>query len=97
MLTPYHTVLTIAGSDSSGGAGIQADIKSVSANGGVACSVITASTAQNTLGVTEIHPMPVSHVVKQLEARRHTHRCRQDRDASLQRGYRSRAKDSNTL
>jgi hydroxymethylpyrimidine/phosphomethylpyrimidine kinase len=68
MPTPYHTILTIAGSDSSGGAGIQADIKSISANGGVGCSVITASTAQNTLGVTDIHPMPVAHIVKQLEA-----------------------------
>lgn len=45
------TVLTIAGSDCSGGAGIQADIKSISANGGYAASVITALTAQNTLGV----------------------------------------------
>ena len=67
MPTPYPTILTIAGSDSSGGAGIQADIKSISANGGFACSVITASTAQNTLGVTDIHPMPVAHVLKQLQ------------------------------
>ena len=64
----YHTVLTIAGSDSSGGAGIQADIKSISANGGYAASVITASTAQNTQGVRDIHPLPVVHIVKQLEA-----------------------------
>jgi len=68
MPTPYTTVLTIAGSDSSGGAGIQADIKSISANGGYAASVITATTAQNTQGVTDIHPIPVPHIVKQLEA-----------------------------
>ena len=68
MPNTYPTILTIAGSDSSGGAGIQADIKSISANGGFACSVITASTAQNTLGVTDIHPMPVAHIVKQLQA-----------------------------
>ncbi len=64
----YNSVLTIAGSDSSGGAGIQADIKSISANGAYAASVITASTAQNTQGVTDIHPIPVPHIVKQLEA-----------------------------
>ena len=66
--TFYNTVLTIAGSDSSGGAGIQADIKSISACGGYAASVITASTAQNTQGVRDIHPLPVAHIVKQLEA-----------------------------
>ncbi len=64
----YPTVLTIAGSDSGGGAGIQADIKSISANGGYAASVITATTAQNTQGVTDIHAIPVPHIVKQLEA-----------------------------
>ncbi len=54
--TPLHTpiVLTIAGSDSGGGAGIQADIKAISATGSYACSVITALTAQNTQGVTGI-------------------------------------------
>lgn len=68
MSTSYHTVLTIAGSDSSGGAGIQADIKSISACGGYAASVITASTAQNTQGLRDIYPLPVAHIVKQLEA-----------------------------
>ena len=68
MSTPYHTVLTIAGSDSGGCAGIQADIKSISANGGYAASVITATTAQNTQGVTDIHPIPVAHIIKQMEA-----------------------------
>ncbi|AGH81060.1 bifunctional hydroxy-methylpyrimidine kinase/ hydroxy-phosphomethylpyrimidine kinase [Psychromonas sp. CNPT3] len=61
-------VLTIAGSDSGGGAGIQADIKSISATGSYACSVITAITAQNTLGVTAIFPIPLEHIEKQLDA-----------------------------
>ncbi|MBB3697384.1 bifunctional hydroxymethylpyrimidine kinase/phosphomethylpyrimidine kinase [Flammeovirga yaeyamensis] len=66
--TPYQTVLTIAGSDSGGCAGIQADIKSISACGAYAASVITATTAQNTQGVTDIHAIPVDHLEKQLEA-----------------------------
>lgn len=66
--TPYPAVLTIAGSDSGGGAGIQADIKSISACGAYAASVITATTAQNTQGVTDIHAIPIPHVEKQLEA-----------------------------
>lgn len=66
--TPYNSVLTIAGSDSGGGAGIQADIKSISACGAYAASVITATTAQNTLGVFDIHPIPIEHIEKQLEA-----------------------------
>ena len=61
-------VLTIAGSDSGGGAGIQADIKAISATGSYACSVITAITAQNTLTVSAIHPIPLEHVEKQLDA-----------------------------
>jgi len=68
MSTRYNSVLSIAGSDSGGGAGIQADIKSISANGAYAATVITATTAQNTQGVTDIHPIPVPHIVKQLEA-----------------------------
>ena len=64
----YHTVLTIAGSDSGGCAGIQADIKSISANGGYAASVITATTAQNTQGVTDIHAIPIPHLIAQMEA-----------------------------
>jgi len=64
----YKSVLTIAGSDSGGGAGIQADIKSISANGAYAATVITASTAQNTKGVTDIHGLPLSHIEAQLEA-----------------------------
>jgi len=61
-------VLTIAGSDSGGGAGIQADIKAISATGCYACSVITAITAQNTLGVSAIFPVPLEYVEKQLDA-----------------------------
>ena len=61
-------VLTIAGSDSGGGAGIQADIKSISATGSFACSAITAITSQNTLGVSAILPIPLEHVESQLDA-----------------------------
>jgi len=68
MSTPYYAVLTIAGSDSGGCAGIQADIKSISVNGGYAASVITATTAQNTQGVSDIHAIPVAHIIKQMEA-----------------------------
>lgn len=60
--------LTIAGSDSGGGAGIQADIKTFSARGVYGMSVITAVTAQNTLGVTAIHAIPVEIVAAQFDA-----------------------------
>lgn len=60
--------LTIAGSDSSGGAGVQADLKTFAAMGVYGCSVITAVTAQNTYQVTDIHPVPADIVAKQLEA-----------------------------
>lgn len=59
-------VLIIAGSDSSGGAGIQADIKAVTMLGGFAMSAITALTAQNTLGVQDISPVDVPFVVSQI-------------------------------
>jgi len=68
MSRSYRTVLTIAGSDSGGCAGIQADIKSICANGGYAASVITATTAQNTQGVTDIHAIPIPHLIAQMEA-----------------------------
>ncbi|MCL9781657.1 bifunctional hydroxymethylpyrimidine kinase/phosphomethylpyrimidine kinase [Vibrio sp. S4M6] len=61
-------VLSIAGSDSGGGAGIQADLKTISATGSYACSVITAITAQNTLGVSAVYPVPREQVSSQLEA-----------------------------
>lgn len=66
--TSTPIVLTIAGSDSGGGAGIQADIKAISATGSYACSAITAITAQNTLGVSAIFPIPLEHIEKQLDA-----------------------------
>lgn len=61
-------VLTIAGSDSCGGAGIQADVKAMSANGTYAASVITSITAQNTLGVTATYDLPESIVEAQIDA-----------------------------
>ena len=64
----YPRVLTIAGSDSGGGAGIQADIKSISATGGYAASAITAVTIQNTVGVEAVHPVPVEILGGQIDA-----------------------------
>lgn len=64
----YKRVLTIAGSDSGGGAGIQADIKAISANGCFATSAITAVTVQNTLGVEAVHPIPLDILRGQIEA-----------------------------
>ena len=61
-------VLIIAGSDSGGGAGIQADIKTVTALGGYAATAVTAITVQNTLGVSGVHPIPVEVVVAQARA-----------------------------
>jgi hydroxymethylpyrimidine/phosphomethylpyrimidine kinase len=61
-------VLIVAGSDSSGGAGIQADIKTVTALGGYAATSITALTAQNTLGVTGVLPVAADFVRRQMEA-----------------------------
>ncbi len=60
-------VLTIAGSDSGGGAGIQADIKTITLLGGYGMSVLTGLTAQNTKGVYAIHEVPVPFVEKQME------------------------------
>ncbi|NLB66411.1 MAG: bifunctional hydroxymethylpyrimidine kinase/phosphomethylpyrimidine kinase [Lentisphaerae bacterium] len=64
----YCRVLTIAGSDSGGGAGIQADLKAFAANRCYGMSVITALTAQNTLGVSGIHPVPIEFVARQMDA-----------------------------
>lgn len=64
----YPVVLTIAGSDCSGGAGIQADIKTISALGGYAASAITALTVQNTTGVHAVYPVPAEVVRGQIEA-----------------------------
>lgn len=64
----YPSVLTIAGFDGSGGAGIQADIKTISALGCYATSVLTALPVQNTQGVRNIFPIPVEAVSEQIEA-----------------------------
>lgn len=61
------TVLTVAGSDPSGGAGIQADIKTITAHGLYATSAITALTVQNTLGVSRVEPVPVDLVAQQID------------------------------
>lgn len=62
------TLLTIAGSDSGGGAGVQADVRTFAALGAHGLSVLTATTAQNTLGVREVHVIPPEHVAAQLDA-----------------------------
>lgn len=61
-------ILTIAGSDSGGGAGIQADLKAITVLGGYGMSVITALTAQNTVGVQGVHPVPIPFIKQQLES-----------------------------
>ena len=64
----YPIVLSIAGSDPSGGAGIQADIKAISACGGYAAAAITAVTVQNTVGVSEVEYMKPELVAAQIDA-----------------------------
>jgi hydroxymethylpyrimidine/phosphomethylpyrimidine kinase len=61
-------ILIIAGSDSGGGAGIQADIKTVTMLGGHAMTAVTAITAQNTLGVQAVHPVPTEMVIAQIDS-----------------------------
>src|SRR5580765_3482865 len=61
-------VLTIAGSDSGGGAGIQADLKAFAAAGAYGMSAIVALTAQNTVGVTAVHEVPAEIVTAQIAA-----------------------------
>ena len=63
-----RVVCSIAGSDSSAGAGIQADLKSITANGAYAATVITAVTAQNTLGVQGAWPLPLESVREQISS-----------------------------
>jgi hydroxymethylpyrimidine kinase/phosphomethylpyrimidine kinase len=60
------TVLTIAGSDSGGGAGIQADTKTIQVHGCFATNVVTALTAQNTIGVQGVHEVPSDFVKQQV-------------------------------
>ena len=67
-MTSPPRILTIAGSDSSGGAGIQADIKTITMLGGYAMSAITAVTAQNTKGVQAVHILPAELVAAQIDA-----------------------------
>jgi hydroxymethylpyrimidine/phosphomethylpyrimidine kinase len=67
-LTRIPVVLSIAGSDSGGGAGIQADLKAFAAAGVHGATAITALTAQNTLGVTSVHPVPPDFVTEQVRA-----------------------------
>ncbi len=64
----YSRVLTIAGSDSGGGAGIQADIKAISATGSYAASAVTAITVQNTLGVEDVFAVPPHIIAAQARA-----------------------------
>ncbi len=61
-------VLAIGGSDSGAGAGIQADLKAIAANGGYAATVVTAVTAQNTIGVDSVHHLPIDVVAAQIQA-----------------------------
>lgn len=68
MTSPLGRVLIIAGSDSGGGAGVQADIKAVTALGGYAATAITAITVQNTLGVHGVHPLPLDLIEAQARA-----------------------------
>ena len=67
-VTPTARILVIAGSDSGGGAGIQADIKTITMLGGHATTAITAITAQNTLGVSGVHPIPAEMILCQIDA-----------------------------
>jgi hydroxymethylpyrimidine/phosphomethylpyrimidine kinase len=66
-MTMRGRVLVVAGSDSGGGAGIQADIKTVTALGGFAMTALTALTAQNTQGVFGVHPVPAAFIRQQIQ------------------------------
>ena len=67
-MTSTARILIVAGSDSGGGAGIQADIKTVTMLGGHAMTAVTAVTAQNTAGVSAVHPVPAEVILAQIEA-----------------------------
>ncbi len=67
-MSTVPTAMTIAGSDSGGGAGIQADLKTFAALGVYGTSVLTAVTAQNTVGVTDVHEIPTDVIAAQMEA-----------------------------
>ena len=68
MTRAVPNILSIAGSDPSGGAGIQADLKAISANGGYAMAALTGLTVQNTRGVRDVHMLPPAFVAAQIEA-----------------------------
>lgn len=74
--------MSIAGSDCSGGAGIQADLKTISALGAYAATAITAITVQNTTGVRAIHPVPPCFCTRTDRSRhgRHLSRCHKNRN-----------------
>lgn len=63
-----HTILTITGSDGTGGSGVQADIRCINALGGTATSAITSITVQNTLGIQQFYDLPAATVREQIEA-----------------------------
>src|SRR6185437_13083205 len=67
-VTKPARILIVAGSDSGGGAGIQADIKTVTMLGGHAMTAVTAVTAQNTLGVNAVHPVPAEMILAQIDS-----------------------------
>lgn len=67
-MSPTRAILTITGSDGTGGSGVQADIRFISRLGGVAASAITSITVQNTLGIQEFYDLPASIVRQQVEA-----------------------------
>lgn len=67
-MKPFVPILTITGSDTTGGAGVQADIQTITGMGGNAASVITAITSQNSQGITDIYDVPTSVVAAQLNA-----------------------------
>jgi hydroxymethylpyrimidine/phosphomethylpyrimidine kinase len=67
-VTPTARILIIAGSDSGGGAGIQADIKTAAILGAHPMTAVTAVTAQNTLGVEAVHPIPAEMILAQIDA-----------------------------
>ena len=77
-MKPKSKILIIAGSDSSGGAGIQADIKTVTALGSYAMTAITAITAQNTTGVSSVVPLHPKEIEKQILFTSQRHKTRRN-------------------
>ena len=65
---PLKTILTITGSDSTGGSGVQADIRTIAALGGYAVSAVTSITVQNTVGIQAFYDLPADIVKGQIEA-----------------------------